>query len=209
MTTFHGVLTFHSETGTEGGAWAFQDEKFMGLDAPPQFRCVRCGRVWDKDAEPNPPAPMFTYWRDDWTEDGKNYLGGYFSADKFDPDGNLGPGEFNQEWTASNNEASRQCAENGHGEWENMYPNGMWSYEGLHILDDGDHLTVENAEGDVIFDDVVQLPPRQDPYAEGAYVAGGGLTAHRRPPVGTDEGWWLNDFRATLTIKDDDDQTAM
>ena len=24
-----GVLTFHTETGTEGGFWAFQDERFI------------------------------------------------------------------------------------------------------------------------------------------------------------------------------------
>ena len=31
MTTLRGVLEFYSETGTEGGYWAFQDEKFIGL----------------------------------------------------------------------------------------------------------------------------------------------------------------------------------
>lgn len=204
MTTpLHGVLNFHSETGTEGGAWAFQDEKFMGLDAGQQFRCTRCGRVWNKDANPDEePKPSFTYWRDAETgPNGENYSAGYHGADAFDPDGNLGPGKFNQDYTRATNETSRQCAEDGHEGWENMYPNGMWSYEGLHILNDGDHLTVED-DGKVIFDDVVRLPPRQDPYAEGAYVAGGGFTAHRRPPVGTDEDWWFKELRATLTTKD-------
>jgi len=33
-THFKGVLTFHSETGTEGGYWGFQDERFITKTAP-------------------------------------------------------------------------------------------------------------------------------------------------------------------------------
>ena len=44
MTTYKGVLVFHSETGTEGGYWAFQDEKFMGIENNDRL-CTRCGRA--------------------------------------------------------------------------------------------------------------------------------------------------------------------
>lgn len=199
--TYRGVLHFYSETGTEGGAWAFQDEKFIGLDAPSQFRCTRCGRVWDKDRDEQPPPPSFTYWRDERTEGGKKYSSGYYGSDVYLPDGDLGPGELNQSFTSSSNETARQCAEKGHAEWENMYPHGMWSYEGLHILADGDELTVLDGDKE-LFSGVVKLPPRQDPYADGAYVAGGGLTAHRKPPVGTKEDWWFEERQATLKTKD-------
>ena len=29
-----GRLTFYSETGTEGGYWAFQDENYISLNSP-------------------------------------------------------------------------------------------------------------------------------------------------------------------------------
>ncbi len=190
---FQGVLHFFTETGTEGGSWAFQDEKFMGLDAGQMFSCSRCGRVWNKDTDREEPKPVFTYWRE-----GDGRMAGFYGSDTYEPDGDLGPHKFDANWNKQGNETSRQCAEQGHGGWVNMYPDGKWSYEGLHELGDGDMLTVYDGE-QVLFDGVVQLPPRQDPYADGAYVAGGCYTAHRRPPVGTDEEWWFSQKRATLT----------
>lgn len=44
-----GVCFFHSETGTEGGYWAFQENKFMNLAPPNRHFCETCGRVWDTD----------------------------------------------------------------------------------------------------------------------------------------------------------------
>lgn len=29
LNTYQGVLDFHSETGTEGGYWAFMDQRFI------------------------------------------------------------------------------------------------------------------------------------------------------------------------------------
>ena len=37
-----GVLTFHTETGTEGGYWAFQDERFIKQNQPFGY-CKKCG----------------------------------------------------------------------------------------------------------------------------------------------------------------------
>lgn len=89
-----GVLVFHSETGTEGGYWAMQDEQFMGIKDRTQ-RCSACGLHWPEGQETEP------VWR------GK----------------------------------SKVC-EPGTHTWEAAYPNGIWSYEGLHILRDGDHLRI-------------------------------------------------------------------
>lgn len=190
LTTYDGILTFWSETGTEGGAWAFQDRRFMNLSAPPHFRCTRCGRVWDKGAEPEPPHPLFMYYDEDSR--------GCRMSDNYLADGDVGPPGFDADFYQSSNDLSRQCLEEGHEGWESMYPNGISSYDGLHILKDGDHLTVWDGDR-AIFTGVVQLPPRQDPYAPDAYVAGGGWTAHRRPPVGTEESWWFGELQATLT----------
>lgn len=72
--SLRGVCHFHSETGTEGGFWAFQDEKFI-----------------------SPP-----------------------------------------------------CAE---------FPKGQWSYKGLHILKDGDRLTIydKNDYQKVVWRGVIKL----------------------------------------------------
>lgn len=194
-----GILIFHSETGTEGGYWAFQDAEFMNLPAPDQHRCTRCSRVWDRGRDSEPPPPAFTYYRGPRSENGVNYHAGYYTADSYDPDGDYGPREWDAEFHQRHNEASRQCAEGGHQGWEHLYPDGMSSYEGLHILKSGDHLKVLGKEDETLFDGVLEIPPYQDPYAEGSYAAGGFLTAHSRPPVGTEESWWFDELQAILT----------
>jgi hypothetical protein len=102
---FKGILHFHSETGTEGGFWAFQDEQFMGLHTEGSdnaLNCAKCGRIKSKD-EPD-PAPLPRTPEDSV----------WFPA---------------------------ECGKDNH-DWRPMYPEGMWSYEGLHVLHDGDYLTV-------------------------------------------------------------------
>lgn len=41
--TLVGVCHFHSETGTEGGWWAFQDERHIHKNVPRGF-CKKCGK---------------------------------------------------------------------------------------------------------------------------------------------------------------------
>lgn len=41
-----GRLTFYSETGTEGGYWAFQDENYISL-IPPTFGVSNNEKVFD------------------------------------------------------------------------------------------------------------------------------------------------------------------
>lgn len=127
------------------------DEKFTGLPAPNQHSCTRCGRFWDKDSEAEPPGASFTYYRPDWEEDGKRYIGGYYMSDtpipggqtKFgdEPDGSL-----NDRYTQENNARALECYENGHEGWEHVYPDGISSYEGLHTLKTGDRLDVYSNE---------------------------------------------------------------
>ena len=47
-----GVLTFHTETGTEGGFWAFQDERFIKQNHPFGY-CKKCG-IYLQYAEDHP-----------------------------------------------------------------------------------------------------------------------------------------------------------
>lgn len=147
MTEYQGVTTFHSETGTEGGYWAFQDEKFMGLENASKV-CTRCGRVWDPERDSEPPKVSFTYWVDregQVSPQGHPYSSGYCGFDEpqdLPLDRNGDNDSWDARWQAERNAIALACYEEGHLGWRPMYPEGMWSYEGLHILKDGDHLTV-------------------------------------------------------------------
>lgn len=89
-----GVCHFHSETGTEGGYWAFQDKNFIKPNTT-RFSCTKCNRYWDKKKNPNGPPRL---------ENGKYCLSG----------------EHDFKSISKEN----------------------WSYEGLHILENGDKLTI-------------------------------------------------------------------
>jgi hypothetical protein len=45
-----GVTEFYSETGTEGGYWAFQDERFIKPNTT-RFWCKHCYLNWTKNTE--------------------------------------------------------------------------------------------------------------------------------------------------------------
>lgn len=108
-TTLKGVCCFHSETGTEGGFWAFQDERFINFTNHHAFVCAKCHRYWDKSRNENEPVPI--------------------SADDAEKNDEL------KKWR------EKQCAPGTH-EWQLAFPNGQWSYEGMHILKDGDSLKI-------------------------------------------------------------------
>lgn len=168
--TYNGILQFHSETGTEGGYWAMQDENFMGLvdeRTMNTYRCPKCGRIWDRTRDAEEPKSSFTYYRPARTVDGENHYGGYYGSDvpieggqtKF---GDEEDGSFNDEWTKRSNATSLECYENGHGEWELANPDGVWSYEGLHVLKDGDKLTVyaDETKSEVRWSGTIELIPQ-------------------------------------------------
>ena len=50
--TLHGVLHLFSETGTEGGYWAFQDKRFIKPNTT-RFACKICHQYWDKAQNPS------------------------------------------------------------------------------------------------------------------------------------------------------------
>lgn len=177
-----GKLYLHSETGTEGGHWAIQDEKFITppADEPVDKNCRRCHSYWG-DAENTPePAPHFTYYLPDRVgEDGKKYLGGYHSFDEPDENGQTTfadeeEGSFNDKYTKRNNSNALGCYEAGH-DWEWQIPSERWSYEGLHTLQNGDKLIFKDGE-----EITVDLWRQPDQYAEDAIDAYG-LVIHQVP----------------------------
>ena len=106
-----GVLTFHTETGTEGGYWAFMDSKFM-TENKTSYVCKKCYNFWNKEQEPGGPKPL-----EPLIKKGENY-------------------DLLMEELAN----LPVCPPNEH-EFE-LYPKNFYSYEGLHILGNGDHLTI-------------------------------------------------------------------
>lgn len=167
-----GILFFHSETGTEGGYWAFQDELYMNL--PPvqegkqgMYHCPRCGRCWDKDRDTDEPKPTFYYLRpsyeimldehtrsDEWYSDDATALDPtkknrwstrmYYKPMTFP----LSPPpseKFTELFNTESNENALECYEKGHERWDSpwdQHPKGLWSYDGLHVLRNGYKLKV-------------------------------------------------------------------
>ena len=117
-----GVCTFHSETGTEGGYWAFQDEKFIKRDAPRGY-CKKCG-LWMR-----PQNGVIQATR--------------VHTVSLDADGQIKADE------------RPICADGDHEE----YVGDEWSYKGLHILKNGDRLTIfskDNPE-EVAWEGIINL----------------------------------------------------
>ncbi|MEK6968972.1 MAG: hypothetical protein AABW48_00935 [Nanoarchaeota archaeon] len=52
-----GVLHFYSETGTEGGHWAFQDSRFISPNTT-RYTCKKCSLCWDKKQNPSAPRAI-------------------------------------------------------------------------------------------------------------------------------------------------------
>lgn len=202
--TMAGVLVFHSETGTEGGWYAFQNAKFMGLPAPNQWVCTHCGRVWDKDRDTEPPKPSFTYWRDmedQVSPSGTRYVSGFAGYDEPHDDLPEGsPSGADAEWNRRRNAIALVCYTEGHAGFEHMYPNGIWSYEGLHMLKNGDRLRVfAKGKSRVLWEGPVALEGVQ-----GFTHDVRGLWVNQRPTLLDEEqwsSWFLDGHPAELTPK--------
>ncbi|HEY4520143.1 MAG TPA: hypothetical protein VJH33_03895 [Candidatus Paceibacterota bacterium] len=97
-----GVCCFHSETGTEGGYWAFQDETFITKNVPRDY-CKKCGKYLDRE-------------------------------------GSLKIMVVKMPRAGEALEATRlpMCPDGQH----EREISDVWSYAGLHILKNGDHLTI-------------------------------------------------------------------
>ncbi len=202
-----GVLYFHSETGTEGGHWAFQHQEYMGLEQPNMLRCPRCGRVWNTDLQETEPRPGFTYWVDregEVSEAGHRLSSGYqgFSEPQeglpLAPPSDDQETSFNAMWTRRTNEAALVCYMEGHESWDLMYPEGSWSREGTHILKSGDKLRVLDPEDrtTVVWEGVVDLVFYR-PFTESVH----GLWIHSDQQGEDREDWakrFINEYPAEL-----------
>jgi len=109
-TVMRGVLHLWSETGTEGGYWAFQDERFITPNTS-RFSCTACGAYWD-------------------TSDGSDgpHVDTLPEAQRISP------------LTGQHS----YCPPGTHT-FELVCP-ADWSYEGLHVLEDGDELTIHDKD---------------------------------------------------------------
>ena len=128
-----GVCHFYSETGTEGGHWAFQDSQFITKHVLSPY-CKKCGKYLDpqkyKNLKITKALPIT-----------RETLGG-----KEPPE--CPKGRHEREIIAS------------------------WSYKGLHILENGDQLTIFSPDNptQVVWSGTISL--RQHPsFTEDAFGA--------------------------------------
>ncbi|MBI1968800.1 hypothetical protein HYS49_02720 [Candidatus Woesearchaeota archaeon] len=128
--TLEGVCIFHSETGTEGGFWAFEDARFNTPNTT-QYACKRCSTLWDKKRNPSGPRPLSQSSLED--------LAGALKELGRSLPSPCSPGEHDFE----------------------LWPPFFSSYEGLHVLEDGDHLTIYNPKNrdEVVWSGTIALQP--------------------------------------------------
>jgi hypothetical protein len=104
-----GVLFLHSETGTEGGYWAFQDSQYIQKDVPKGY-CKKCG-IYLKEQSGLIKIKSVTLL------DKKTLC------------------ELENTGTIQDKQS---CVNDEHEEDVGV----SWSYEGLHILQNGDKLKI-------------------------------------------------------------------
>lgn len=160
-----GVLVFHSETGTEGGWYAFQDEKFMGIPDDTE-NCAKCGYmrkyVEEEEAAGREIIPS--------SESLKYGLGICNYADH---------------------------------EWKLLFPKGRSSYEGLHMLKDGDHLRIRQPDTyEILWQGNVLFTRNTDLYTEDSQAHVHGMWVNQEPNVGVDREtwaeWFISEYPADL-----------
>jgi 3-dehydroquinate dehydratase len=100
-TTVQGKLTFHSETGTEGGHWAIQDRRYIKENVT-RYSCTKCGIAWDSEKQTQQDVI-----------------------------------EYVKNSSSSLLEGCRGCVHDF-----KLSPPELWSYEGLHVLKNGDFLKI-------------------------------------------------------------------
>lgn len=126
-----GVCCFHSETGTEGGYWAFQDGQFITKNVPRPY-CKKCGKYLDSQQYENLKVTKVLPVTEEVIE-GKE---------------------------------PPECPEGQH----EREVGDSWSYEGMHILENGDQLTIFSLDNPthVVWSGTISL--RQHPlFTEAAF----------------------------------------
>jgi hypothetical protein len=104
-----GVLFLHSETGTEGGYWAFQDSRYIQENVPRGY-CKNCG-IYIKEQSGPLKVQRVTVLDEEMMREYER------------------TGKIKEKLDCANGEHEEEIGDS-------------WSYEGLHILQDGDHLTI-------------------------------------------------------------------
>lgn len=167
--TFRGVCNFWFETGTEGAYWSFQDERSMGKRSDHLVKCVYCGLYWDKKRAPDAPPAPLDLRK--IKKGDRCYLV---------------------------NSVTRQRACKKH-EWVLMYPNGSWSYDGLHILRDGDLLTIfdHDDRSPILWSGTILFDP---PYVGGAHLRLSVKCFQSNIDHEQWKTWFTDEYPAALTL---------
>ncbi len=172
MATLQGVLELHSETGTEGGRWAFQDAAHISLE---------------------PASAVFGHGEAVY-DPATGRLGRAIKAQR--PDGSraasIEPGAViyvEVEWTDHTTD-TRLMSD---------LLTECWSHDGLHVLKNGNQLTIYDP-GDitqVLWSGTIQLQP-YEPFTQHAYgfwIRTDQLGVDRQ----TWARWFLDHYPAQLT----------
>lgn len=104
-----GILSLHSETGTEGGYWAFQDSRHIQKNVPRAY-CKNCG-TYMKEQSGLLKIQRVTVLDEEVIRELEL------------------TGEIKEKPSCANDEHEEEIGDS-------------WSYEGLHILQNHDHLTI-------------------------------------------------------------------
>ncbi len=104
-----GILFLHSETGTEGGYWAFQDSRYIQKNVPRGY-CKNCG-IYMKEQSGALRVQRVTVLDEEVIRELKS------------------TGKIKEKPNCANDAHEEEVGES-------------WSYEGLNILENGDHLTI-------------------------------------------------------------------
>lgn len=256
-----GVCCFHSETGTEGGYWAFQDERFISYVLPP-YGVWDNQIVWDsinpkrkgrtqKDAEvfrsgqwyplpdpmqKNPDYYASSLFRGEELGDrdaDKRLMEKYDFTIKYDADlmnEQYGEGNWRLEnpstavtsdgtrvfyggtphteplrpYGVSTGELTRVTVEWEDGPVEQRLSDSLlvnsWSYEGLHVLKNGDHLTIHSKDNpnQVVWSGNIRLRQYSlfTEHASGLWIHADQEGVDRE----TWARWFLEEYPATLVV---------
>lgn len=157
-----GVLSFHSETGTEGGYWAFQDSRFIQKNVPRGY-CKNCGFYMKDQSNSSIRVTRITVLDEKVVQE------------------LLSTGKISEKPLCDKHEEEI-------GEY--------WDYEGLHILKDGDRLTIYNPDNKIeIWAGIINLK-QYDSFTEGA----SGMWIHA-DQIGVERNTWAEYFFRQLPAK--------
>lgn len=172
----NGFLRFHSETGTEGGFWAFQDSRFIRQNTT-EFSCTKCYAYWDKEAHPDGPPNTIES----------------MTVTKVMPI----PDDFDMESLRNGTlETPPDCMPDEH-DFQPFSPT-LESYEGLYILTNGDWLTIysKTKPRKTIWSNVIKLTkyPSFTEAIDGAWIHSDQYGVERKVWA----KWFTEEFPAVL-----------